>query len=89
MSITSLIFFIAFAAILFFMYIGIRRRIASPMIISAAGVLGSVVSMMLFSLSQGNFIVHAILVGLLVGGGLSIITLVIALYFHSQELRKG
>lgn len=82
-----MLFFAIFALILVAMYIAIRRRLASPTIIGAAGVFGSIVSMTLFGLAQGNLFAHALTVGFLIGGLFSGATLVIAFYFQGNELR--
>jgi hypothetical protein len=89
MSPVSLLFFFLFAGVLFFMYLGVRRRFAPLSLVGVGGVLGSVLAMTLFGLAQGNVFQHALLVGLLVGGGLSVVTLATALYFQAQELRQG
>lgn len=83
-----MLFFAIFAIILVAMYIAIRRRLASPTIISAAGVFGSIVSMTLFGLAQGNLFAHALTVGFLIGGLFSGATLIIAFYFQGNELRQ-
>lgn len=89
MSPVSLLFFFLFAGVLFFMYLGVRRRLAPLWLVGSLGVLGGALAMTLFGLSQGNVFQHALLVGLLIGGGLSIVTLATALYFQAQELRQG
>ena len=85
---TSLLFFAVFGIILFVMYIAVRRRWASPMIVAAVGVIASVVVITLMSLTEGNHIYQALFVGLLVGGLFSAGTLAIAWYFLSQEERR-
>src|SRR5690606_23597396 len=65
---TSLLFFALFGIILFVMYIAVRRRWASPLVIAAIGVVASIVVITLMSLSEGNHIYQALFVGLLVGG---------------------
>lgn len=84
---TSLLFFALFGIILFVMYIAVRRRWASPLVIAAIGVVASIVVITLMSLSEGNHIYQALFVGLLVGGLFSAGTLAIASYFLSQEER--
>jgi len=84
---TAIIFFALFAIVLAGMYIGIRRQWAAPGMIAGAGVLASIILMVLVSLSQGNPVVQAVLVGILVGGLFSGATLAVAWYFHSNEMR--
>jgi hypothetical protein len=88
MSPLALVFFALFGAVVIGVYISVRRRMAAPGAIATGGVLGGVVTMTLFSLAQGNILAHALLVGLLVGGGLSAAALAIAWYFLGNELRS-
>lgn len=81
----SLVFFIVFALILVGMYVGIRRRLAGPGIVAAVGVLGSIISIMLMSLAQGNNVLQAVVVGILIGAIFSVIVLVMAWYFQTNE----
>ncbi len=83
----SIIFYAIFALILVWMYLAIRRRWVQPGFAAAAGIIGSVISMLLMSVSQGNAALHAIVVGLLVGGFFSGATLATAWYFHLRDLR--
>ena len=83
----SWIFFIVFAGVLVITYLAIRREWASPVVVSAVSVLGSIIAMTLVSLAQGNSIIQAIIVGIVVGSVFSGATLAIAWYFHSNELR--
>ncbi|MCB9461833.1 MAG: hypothetical protein H6670_19445 [Anaerolineaceae bacterium] len=82
-----MLFFLIFGIILVAMYIAIRRQLASTTIIAAAGVFGSIVSMTLFGLAQGNLFAHALTVGFLIGGLFSGAALVIAFYFQGNEMR--
>ncbi len=84
---TAFIFFALFALVLAGMYIGIRRQWAAPGMIAGAGVVLSIILMVLVSLSQGNPVVQAVLVGILVGGLYSGATLAVAWYLHSNEMR--
>ena len=84
---SALIFFALFALVLAGMYLGIRRTWASPGIVAGVGVLLSIIFMVLMSLAQGNSVVQAVLVGILVGGLFSGATLAVAWYFHSNEMR--
>ena len=83
----SWIFFGLFAVILVMTYLAIRREWAAPMIVAAGSVIASILAMALTSLAQGNMIIHAIAVGIVVGSVFSGATLAIAWYFHSNELR--
>ncbi len=90
MSATGLIFFFLFAAILVGVYIAMRRRLAPVRILAAVGVFGGIVSMTLFAMSQENIVfVHALLVGVVLGGGLSMAVIMMAWYFLTQELRAA
>ncbi|MCU0511487.1 MAG: hypothetical protein MUE40_02850 [Anaerolineae bacterium] len=89
MNLLALIFFALFAGVIVGIYLTIRRRAAAPGLIAAGGMVGSVLTMTLFSLAQNNLVVHALLVGLLVGGGFAALTMALAWYFLSNELRAG
>jgi len=90
MSVTGLIFFFLFAAILIGVYIAMRRRLASVRILAAVGVFGGIVSMTLFAMTQDNILfIHALLVGIVLGGGLSFAVIMMAWYFLAQELRAA
>ena len=81
--------FAVFGLILFVMYVGIRRRWASPILVAAFGVIGSVVVMTLTGLAQGNGIYQALFAGVLVGGLFSGGTLAVASYFQTAEQRRA
>jgi len=90
MSITALIFFFVFSLIIIGMYIAIRRELMNPGLVVAIGIIGSTFMMML-TIKQMNATVsnfQAVFFGFLIGGTFSVIALVIAWYFHSNELRK-
>lgn len=87
MSALSLIFFAFFAAIIFASYVAVRRRKGSPALIAAGSIVGSILTMFLFSLAQGNILLHAVAVGLVVGGAFSLATLAIAWYFQGNALK--
>jgi len=89
MSLGALIFFAVFVAILFAAYLAIRQRRSSPGLVAFGAVLGGIVSMTAFSLAQGNIFAHALLVGLLMGGGFSAAALAMACYFQGNELREA
>lgn len=84
---TAFIFFALFALVLLGMYLAIRRQWAAPGMVAGAGVLLSIVFMTLMSLSQGNAVLQAVVVGILLGGLFGGATLAIAWYFHSSEMR--
>lgn len=87
---TSWVLFLLFGIVLVVMYMGIRRRLLSPVLISAGGVLLSIVLMTTVGVSQGNTFFQALFVGFLIGGLFSIGTLAMASYFLRRELRaKG
>lgn len=85
MSIAGFLFFAFFVLVVVGCYLAIRRGFAPPKLTAIAGIIGGVVAMSLFSLAQGNIPTHAVLVGLLVGGGISTVMNLMALYFHAQE----
>lgn len=87
MSPVALVFYVLFGVILFIMYLGIRRRWLPPTPLAILGVVGSIITMTLMALAQGNNNVQAIFVGLLVGGLFSAGTLAMAWYFHSNTKR--
>jgi Na+/H+-translocating membrane pyrophosphatase len=90
LSPTALALFVVFGLILFGMYIAIRRRFASPVVISAIGVFANIIVMTLIGLAQGNTIYQAIFAGLLIGGLFSGGVLAMAAYFQGNETkRKG
>lgn len=83
----SWLLFALFALDLAGLYLAIRREWFSPGQSAAAGVLLAIVLMFLVSLAQGNSIIQAVVVGVLVGGMFGGAILAIAWYFHSNELR--
>jgi uncharacterized membrane protein len=85
---SALIFFVLFALVLAAMYLAIRREWAAPGMVAGAGVVASILTMTLVSLSQGNSVVQAAIVGILIGVLFSVATLAIAWYFHSNEMRS-
>ncbi|MBL8131677.1 MAG: hypothetical protein JNL42_07445 [Anaerolineae bacterium] len=87
---TSWLLYLVFALVLFGMYLAIRRRWLSPVIVSAVGIVVSVILMTLVGAAQGNNAYQALFAGFLVGGLFSIGTLAMALYFvRSEARRKG
>jgi hypothetical protein len=83
----SIIFFAMFSAVLAGTYVGIRREWASPAVVAGGGVVLSMATMAMVSLANGNSPLHAIVVGVLMGGLFSGATIAIAWYYHSKELR--
>lgn len=85
----ALLFFTAFALCFVGTYLAIRRGIPRPGLVSAASVILNVILMTLFAASQQDVIwLHALLVGVLLGGGLSLAALAMAWYFHGNDLRE-
>ncbi len=80
--------FLLFGVILLVTYMAIRRRWASPLLVAALGIIGSVIAMTLTGLAQDNTIYQALFTGLLVGGLFSIGILAMAWYFTSNERRQ-
>lgn len=84
----SLLFFLVFALVLVGMYLAIRREWASTGIVTVLGVTGSIIAMLVVSLSQGNAMFQAIVVSLSIGTIFSLSTVAIAIFFHSNEIRE-
>lgn len=82
------IFFVLMALVLLLAYLAIRRQWFAPGITSAAAVIVTIILMVLTSLGQGNSIIQAVVVGIVVGGMFSGATLGVAWYFHSNEHRR-
>jgi ABC-type Fe3+-siderophore transport system permease subunit len=82
------IFFVLMALVLLFAYLAIRRQWFPPGIIAGVAVVLTIVFMVLTSLGQGNSIIQAVIVGIIVGGMFSGATLGVAWYFHSNEHRQ-
>jgi len=82
---SSIVFFLLFAIVLMLMYMALRREWAGPGVVAGVGVLGSVITMTLMSLAQGNAAPQALIVGILIGGIFSGAILAIAWYFHNAE----
>ncbi len=89
MPISAMIFFVLFVAILVGAYLVMRRGAMPSRWATAAAVLGAIISMTLFALAQGNMMAQALVVGLVIGGGFSIIFLLMARFFHSQQQNEG
>ena len=82
------VFFVLMALVLLLAYLAIRRQWFPPGITAAATVVVTIILMVLTSLGQGNSIIQAVVVGIVVGGMFSGATLGIAWYFHSNEHRQ-
>ena len=85
---TAFIFYAIFAIILVVTYLAIRREWVSTGIIAGLSVVGSVIAMLLVSLSQGNAMFQAIIVSLGIGIVFSLATVAMALFFHTNEMRE-
>lgn len=83
----SFVLFALFALVLAGMYLSIRREWFAPGTTATVGVILSIALMMFVSLAQGNPVIWALLMGLLLGGLFSGATLAVAWYFHKNELR--
>src|SRR5579871_5136105 len=86
---TAWLFFILFGVLLFIIYVAIRRKWASQLLLAFIGIVGSIILMTLTGLAQDNTIYQAIFAGILVGGLFSGGTLAIASYFQSAEDRRN
>ncbi len=84
---SALLLFVVFALVLAGMYLSIRRGWFPPGVTATVGVVVSMIVMVMISLAQHNLPIQAVIVGILLGGIFSGITLAAAWYFHSQELR--
>ncbi len=89
MQSTSLIYFAVFAFVQVAMYILIRRRIGHPAVIAAIGVVISFASLLFMALEQGTTLIWAVIVGLVLGGLFSGISLAAAWYFTTNENRRS
>lgn len=84
---SALLLFVVFALVLAAMYLSIRRAWFPPGVTATVGVVVSMIIMVMVSLAQNNLPIQAVIVGILLGGIFSGVTLAAAWYFHSQELR--
>ena len=83
----ALIFFVLFGLSIVAIYIGVRRQWAPIRQMTLGGAGASILLMILFSLSQGNGLAQAIVVGFLVGGIFVAATVSIASFFRNSEAR--
>ncbi|MEM6281564.1 MAG: hypothetical protein AAF787_05175 [Chloroflexota bacterium] len=89
MTFGASIFFVIFAMVQVLSYLAIRREWFAPGVVAGAGIVGSIVAAMLMSIAQGNSIVQALMVGLIMGGLLNAVTLGAAWFFHMNEMRSA
>ena len=83
----ALLFFALLVVVLLVIYLSIRREWFPPSITAAVGIVASIIAMTLVSLAQGNSILQAVVVGILVGAMFGGATLGIAWYFHAGQMR--
>jgi hypothetical protein len=81
------IFFLLFAGVILVTYLAVRRQWTSPALVAAVSVIGSMITMTLFIVSDSGSLLRGIVIGPLVGIVFTGATLAIAWYFHSNELR--
>lgn len=81
----SFVFYLIFSVILVWMYLAIRRQWAATGFVVAVGIVGTVISMLLMSVSQGNNALHAVVVGLVLGVLFSGATVAVARYFNVKQ----
>jgi len=84
----SFIFFAIFAGILVGMYLAIRREWAPIGVTTGLGLIGSILAMLVVSLSQNNAMFQAIVVSVGIGTVFSLATAAVAIFFHTSELRE-
>ena len=84
-----MVFFILFAVVLMGTYISLRRELAPPRLIAMVSILGSSISLTLFSLTaRDTSFVYAVVLGIIAGCLFSGLTLALAWYFHKQEIQS-
>jgi Na+/H+-translocating membrane pyrophosphatase len=84
----GMVFFMLLALVLVGTYLAIRREWFSPGVIAGVSIVASIILMVLTSLGQGNSAIQAIVVGIVVGGIFSGVTVGTAWYFHSQDMQQ-
>lgn len=84
-----MVYFFLFAALLMGVYVAMRRQLAPFKVLAIAAIIGGIFTMTLFALNQNVIWIHALLVGFLLGGGLSSAVVMMANYFQKQEQRSG
>lgn len=98
MSLVPLLFFAAFAAVVVFTYIAVRRQWGNLRVIAALGMFGSVVTMTLALVTRagaeagaganqvlGQMLLFGIILGIIGGAG----ALSLAWYFQTNELKQA
>lgn len=85
----ALIFFVLFAIVQVAMYILVRRGIGSMVTVAIIGIAASIVCVMLMTLAQGNTILWAIVLGVLLSGLFSTVALAAAWYFSTSDKRRA
>lgn len=84
-----MVFFVLFALVLIGTYVSLRRELASPKLVAMVSILGSSVSLTLFSLTARDVsFIYAVVLGVIAGSVFSGATLGIAWYFHKQEVES-
>ena len=84
-----MVFFVLFAVVLVGTYVSLRRELAPPRLIAMVSILGSSISLTLFSLTARDVsFVYAVVLGIIAGSLFSGATLGIAWYFHKQEVES-
>lgn len=81
----SLIFYALFALVVIWIYLAVRRGWTSSGFILGAGTAGTIITILLMSISQGNEALHAVVNGIVVGSVFSLATFGIATYFSRRE----
>lgn len=91
MSASALIFFFIFSLIIIGMYVAVRRMWFDSTVTVAIGIISSTIAMtmMLRQMNDNVGDAQAIFFGFLIGGAFSLISLLVAWYFHSNEVRDG
>jgi hypothetical protein len=85
----SLIFYALFALVVIWIYLAVRRGWTSPGFILGAGTAGTIITILLMSVSQGNEALHAVVNGIVVGSIFSLGTFALATYFSRRERKTA
>lgn len=89
MTATALLFFALFAVIIVTMYLALRRGWGKPSRVGAIGMVGSIITMTLVMASEPDVsLTRALVMGVLVGAGISGATLIMGWYFQRSEHRR-
>jgi len=81
----GIFFFFLFALSLLGIYLAVRRQLASPGVIGAVGMIGSIAFMTLYLLSFNINTLQGIMFGVVIGVIFAGATLATAFYFLKQE----